>query len=40
MEWQVRAMREEDIEGFPQAFAQQGWNKPLSQFQQYYREQR
>lgn len=40
MEWQVRAMREEDIGGFPQAFAQQGWNKPLSQFQQYYREQR
>ena len=35
----VRPMVESDCEAFTQGFAAQGWNKPLEQYQNYFREQ-
>ena len=36
----VRTMLPSDCQAFHQGFAAQGWNKPLSQFERYFEEQR
>lgn len=35
----IRNMEKRDIDAFPIAFAQQGWNKPQEQFERYFAEQ-
>lgn len=39
MDIQIRPMIPSDIQDFPKEFSEQGWDKPVSQYQRYYDEQ-